>query len=184
MSTLFHTQIVKFVEADLDLRLVSVREEGDVMRMTMRPSPLRILIATVFAAPALYLLYKAILDPSWLLWSLVLLFVPILVLMAALVGLVIVERSIDRSASLLIQAIRIFGFRTKESVSLPLGAAVNVESDWEDGGWQYRISVGQLPGSGFAGSTYTSSCLFGQQLASFLGYQFHDGTDPKSRTDA
>jgi len=142
-------------------------------------------VAVLFAIPALYLAFQGLGSEGRLLGLLAIVFCPILVGAAILLGFVIAEKSFDRPNDRAKKSIRLCSLRTEEAIALPPNGTITISSRWNTSGdymqIEYLTSVEGLGGFAFTTAEYQSALEFASKLANVLNYQIGNNVELEYR---
>ena len=143
----------------------------------------RMAVAALFGIPALYLAFRGLGSEGRLIGLLAIVFCPILIGVAMLLGFVIAEKSFDRPNGRAKKSIRLCSLRSEEAIALPPDGTITISSRWNTSGDYMRIeylaSVEGLDGFAFTTTTYQSALEFASKLANVLNYRMGNNVEPE-----
>src|SRR5262245_42195123 len=96
-------------------------------------------VAVVFGLRALYLAFLGFGSEGKLIGLFAIVFCPILVGVAILLGFVIAEKSFDRPNDRAKKSIRLFSLRSEDAIALPPNGTITISSRWNTSGDYMRI---------------------------------------------
>ncbi len=168
----------ELLNAPLDMSLCRVDQaEPSTLRIIMNIGLLRIALAVLFGLPALLLLGFAIANTSSHGLLLALMFCPAMLVVSALFGFSIQEKSFTPALQQARQSLRLLNLKMEAAAPLPKKGTiklthrtVTVKNRERD---DYEIIL-PLAGYDFVGHRYAAAQEFSSRLAGFLGYQLVD----------
>ncbi len=168
----------------MDLQTCDAALKGPgVFLVASRVTGSRMAVAAVFGIPALYLAFRGLGSGGTLIGLLAIVFCPILVGVAILLGFVIAEKSFDRPNDRAKKSIRLFSSRTEDAIALPPDGTITISSRWNTSGDYMRIeyltSVEGLDGFAFTTPKYQSALEFALKLATVLHYRIGNNVEQK-----
>lgn len=150
-----------------------VADDSSVFAVRSRATPIKIVLALVFAVPCLALLAAAI-ERQGLFVLVAAVFVPPLALVAALFGLARQEKIFMPALGHAVKSYRLLHVRRAVEVKLPRTGEIITYQRWHSGKgpcWFYHADVKDLEGFGFCvARDEARRDEFAKSLAGFLGY--------------
>lgn len=166
------------LNAPLDISLCRIDQaDPNTMRVIMNIGVFRIALAILFGVPSLLLLVFAITNTSSHGLLLALMFCPAMLVVAALFGFSIQEKSFTPALQQARQSLRLLTLKMEAATSLPKEGEIRLADRMvtlkNHERREYQIVL-PLVGYDFVGHRYQDTYEFANKLAGFLGYRLVD----------
>lgn len=178
MNTLFSG----LVRSDIGLELSEVTETGEIFVVRTRPGGPKIIFGLLFGIPGVALLLLAIMSHDVASVIAALIFCPVLLGLAVLLGVSLSEKRFDKATGVFVDTLHVLGYTTGETIALPTVGRIIMKSENRGSAKgapgssiRYSIMVENCPGAGFALSKdYPTIRAFADRLSIFLGLPLED----------
>lgn len=168
----------ELLNAEIDLKSSTIIEgQKGAITVTAAIHPARFVFAALFALPCLFFIKHVIFNPIIMNFVIALIICPPLCIMAVLLGGVIAEKNIDPYRKKAKKVLRLFSFKTEESLELALKGVITLTWKWSKSGHQTKgynkFIVTVSPGKGLVFITfndYPAALAFAKRLSVSLSF--------------